>query len=405
MPSESTIVKRTGDNTGQEEERSTMEAIGDRIRNLRPTMPTLPARFGNIPDLPRTEVKTDFKDDEWFGRAGIRLFEISNEHVCRLGRVVLPKLGSELSESDMGALMLLAFQLRGPGAGNQPRVFPSEIPRGMGSQADRNYTDLDTSTYTSDTQIASEGLDESENAKAYSFLAASTLRLFARSHDNYLQAWSQIRGGYRKFYVKPCPVGNIQPRATVLNSLHSAWNLTENEIFKVTLYRILYLSNTEEASADDLKMFLYDRYLFHTGMHIISIFYRLCVALNCRISTLLKAIYARRFDRQITDLITLLTMFCSSDPTYQRRMWKYARIFDPNFMSSLRTRTCPKLVFLLACMLKRLNPETAKDILSIKQLEDVSDEYRERFKAEAEVLISWIYQAESGQTPTAPSQK
>jgi hypothetical protein len=308
--------------------------------------------------------------------------------VCRLGRVVLPKLGSGLSQSDMGALMLLAFQLRGPGAGNQPRVFPSEIPRGMGSQADRNYTNLDTSIYTSDTQIASEGLDESENAKAYSFLAASTLRLFARSHDNYVQAWSQIRGGYRKFYVKPCPVGNIQPGATVLNSLHSAWNLTE--IFKVTLYRILYLSNTE-ASADGLKEFLYDRYLSHTGMHIISIVCRLCVALGCRTPTLVAAIYAHRFDRQIKDLTTLLRMLGSSDPTYQRHIWKYARIFDPSFMSSLQTRACPKLVFLLACMLKRLNPETAKDILSIKQLEDVSDEYRVRFKAEAEVLISLIY--------------
>lgn len=176
----------------------------------------------------------------------------------RLGRVVLPKLGSGLSQSDNGALMLLAFQLRGPGTGNQPRVFPSEIPRGMGSLADINYTDLDTSIYKNDTQIASEGFDESENAKAYSFLAASTLRLFARSHDNYVQAWPQIRNGYRKFYAKPCPVGNIQPEPTVLKILHSQWALTE--IFKVTLYRILYLSNTE-ASADGLKEFLYDRSL------------------------------------------------------------------------------------------------------------------------------------------------
>lgn len=83
MPLETTRVQRTGDNT-----------ISDRIMNLRLTRPALPARFGNIPDLPRREVKTDFKDDEWFGGAGIRVFEISNEHVCRLGIVVLPKLGS-----------------------------------------------------------------------------------------------------------------------------------------------------------------------------------------------------------------------------------------------------------------------------------------------------------------------
>jgi hypothetical protein len=66
MPSETTIVKRTGDNTGQEEERSTMEAIRDRIRNL-------PIDLDNLPDLTgRGAVKTDLKYDEWYGRERVK---------------------------------------------------------------------------------------------------------------------------------------------------------------------------------------------------------------------------------------------------------------------------------------------------------------------------------------------
>lgn len=140
-------------------------------------------------------------------------------------------------------------------------------------------------------------------------------------------------------------------------------------------------------------------------MHIISIVCRLCVALGCRTSTLLTAIYSPRFERQIKDLATLLRKLGSSDPTYRRHIWKYARILDSNIMSSLQTKACPKLVFILACMLKRLNPETAKDILSIKQLEEVSDEDRERLEAGAEVLIRMICQAESGPTLNPISQK
>lgn len=50
-----------------------MEAIRDRMRNLRPTMPTPPIDLDNLPDLTgRGAVKTDFKYDEWYGRERVK---------------------------------------------------------------------------------------------------------------------------------------------------------------------------------------------------------------------------------------------------------------------------------------------------------------------------------------------
>ncbi|KAK1310235.1 hypothetical protein QJS10_CPA08g01464 [Acorus calamus] len=48
-------------------------------------------------------------------------------------------------------------------------------------------------------------------------------------------------------------------------------------------------------------------------------------------------------------------------------------------MSDLQTKSCPKLVMILACALKREAPTSAENILQIKQLEDVGERDRELF--------------------------
>lgn len=47
-----------------------------------------------------------------------------SDEACSLGRVVVQKLGTGFSQSDVGALFLLAFQLRKQGDGVTGFVFP-----------------------------------------------------------------------------------------------------------------------------------------------------------------------------------------------------------------------------------------------------------------------------------------
>lgn len=71
-------------------------------------------------------------------------------------------------------------------------------------------------------------------------------------------------------------------------------------------------------------------------------------------------------------------------------MWRYGRLFDETFMADLQTRTCPKLVYMLASALKMEAPETHGGILGIAQLSDVSEENKKKCTAAAAELLRRI---------------
>ncbi|XP_050257083.1 uncharacterized protein LOC126702488 [Quercus robur] len=329
--------------------------------------------------------KDDFLDNEWADRPAVRLTTLTDQQVCQLGRFLLHSLQTRISKQGVAVIFVLAFHLRAPGVGSTERMFEATDPHSKPS--DREYSDFeDVLVPTRESIQASERGDVVENAKAYSFLAASMLRLFTRSSENYCPAWNHIVNGFKTFYVRHCPVTKIVPKAEVIQAIHVHFAC---DIFKATLYRLLYMSNSKPSN-DSLKGFLYDNHLSHNGMHIVSIFCRLRDALNCNPDILLKAIRAPQFDRQIQALVKILGYMNEEVGQHERQMWKYGRIFDEKFMSVLQTKACPKLVMMLAAALQQERPEGAENILKIKQLEDVSEENKKKCIMVAEALRKMI---------------
>ncbi|KAF5184379.1 hypothetical protein FRX31_026034 [Thalictrum thalictroides] len=72
---------------------------------------------------------------------------------------------------------------------------------------------------------------------------------------------------------------------------------------------------------------------------------------------------------------------------HKRQMWKYGRIFESEFLATLQTRACPKFMYILGCILKRVNSETAAGILDIKQLEEVSQDDRQKLWLGSKALV------------------
>lgn len=189
-----------------------------------------------------------------------------------------------------------------------------------------------------------------------------------------LREWGHVKNRYADFYGEPFPISNVQPHKVVLEYIHRRFSFAYDNLFKATLYRILYMSN-ESQDSGNLKKFLYDIHLAHTGMHILPIFRNLCRALNCCTATLLSLLKCKMYEKQIILLCKVLELMADKTETHKRGVWRYGRVFDEKFMSPLKTRSCPKLVMLL--MLQHVNPNLAGNILAIKQLEDVSAEFRE----------------------------
>lgn len=348
-------------------------------------LPTLPEKYDDINSYALVVSKDDFLDNEWADRPAVRLTTLTDQQVCQLGRFLLHSLQTRISKQGVAVIFVLAFHLRAPGVGSTERMFEATDPHSKPS--DREYSDFeDVLVPTRESIQASERGDVVENAKAYSFLAASMLRLFTRSSENYCPAWNHIVNGFKTFYVRHCPVTKIVPKAEVIQAIHVHFAC---DIFKATLYRLLYMSNSKPSN-DSLKGFLYDNHLSHNGMHIVSIFCRLRDALNCNPDILLKAIRAPQFDRQIQALVKILGYMNEEVGQHERQMWKYGRIFDEKFMSVLQTKACPKLVMMLAAALQQERPEGAENILKIKQLEDVSEENKKKCIMVAEALRKMI---------------
>lgn len=59
-------------------------------------------------------------------------------------------------------------------------------------------------------------------------------------------------------------------------------------------------------------------------------------------------------------------------------------------MSSLQTRACPKLVYILGEALRSEDPSTHRGILDIVQLSDVSDENKRKCKVETQKLLRMV---------------
>nr|GFB66316.1 hypothetical protein [Tanacetum cinerariifolium] len=97
--------------------------------------------------------------------------------------------------------------------------------------------------------------DPTREAALYSCIAASLLRLFTKPASNYVSSWSSIVKSFSKFYDEPMNVALPNPIQVALEIIDSRFAFGEAE--KVTLYRFLYMSNSDE-SHKELKKFLYD---------------------------------------------------------------------------------------------------------------------------------------------------
>ncbi|XVF21755.1 hypothetical protein REPUB_Repub12eG0117400 [Reevesia pubescens] len=166
----------------------------------------------------------DFCDNDWRDKTAIELLPLNDSQVVELGKVVLPKLQSGISRQGIGALFVLAFNLRCSGPGKTDRVFTEKCP--FKNASDIKYSNMDNEKLvatSSKAELTTSGTVE-EQAKAYCFLAASVLRLLVRSPGNFCKAWGHIQEGHQTFYAIKCPISRITPRSVVMEAIHRVFS-------------------------------------------------------------------------------------------------------------------------------------------------------------------------------------
>ncbi|DAZ90625.1 TPA_asm: nucleocapsid protein [Aconitum virus 1] len=350
-------------------------------------------RFIGVPDVSESmkAVTTEFEDSKFLTEKSLVLEEMKDEEIVILGREVIPMLSFGFSQWGVGAIFRLAFQLRDP---TNARVFSVDDASGLEDEdgADLSPILMSSSPHPGKLPGITVPADE---AKAYSYIAASTLRLFTKSEENYVKSWTHTLGGYQRFYGQKFPVPLALPSQEAIKTLSHYFS--HEPMFKMTLYRLLY-SGGGAARAPGLRNFLYEIHLVNTGIHIVSIFVRLCSILNCTPGLLLTAMNAHEFSRQITTMVSMITLITRSDEDHKRKMWRFGRIFDDTFMSPLQTKACPLLAYTLASALKGESAQSSRDILNIAQFSEISPEKRRLCAASGEMIVKIIrkYNAQGG---------
>lgn len=225
-------------------------------------------------------------------------------------------------------------------------------------------------------------------ANYYCYLAASALRLFTKSPENYTRAWDHIKRRFSGFYGYTPEVEPPAPSLISIEGLHAAFS--SDGRYKMTLYKILYHA-IQNPDHDGLRRFLYEIHLANTGLHAIGIFAQLCVSLNIKSQALLRVLKCREYEKQVDALAHVAKMMADTSDSYQRKMWRFGRIFNENFMSSLQTKACPKFVYILASMVKQEDPPKCQNILQIVQIASLDGRMKLKCQAVGSRLLSMLH--------------
>ncbi|CAI9290338.1 unnamed protein product [Lactuca saligna] len=164
---------------------------------------------------------------------------------------------------------------------------------------------------------------------------------------------------------------------------------SQDQRSKVTLYRFLYMSNSDE-NHKGFKTFLYDNLPRNTGLHILSIIEQLSDVLNCSLDTIVAAMNIGEMRQQVKCLREVLKILKENDENHRLSMWRYGRIFSGGFMSDLQTKSCLKIVYILAEALRSEAPEEHSGILQIAQFADISAENKRNYASMAQRLLIYL---------------
>ena len=354
-------------------------------------------------DLRIRPTKYDFRDDELMNRPGIRLDRYTDDEIAKLGRKVIPMVSTDFSQQGAAAILVLAYHLRSPGTDYKHYVF-TDGDR-YTTISDKKYDDFSDEVMTAIVQGPAKPISmaspindsaKAKEAALYSYIAASMLRLFAKPAASYVKAWNRIIEGFPKSYGKSVNMFTMRallPTTPNVESMQRLANWFTGSFLaeaKVTLYRLLHMSNSNQEHAG-LKRFLYDMHLSYTGLHVVHMLFEICKVLSCSPSEVVGAINDTwETKHEVTSLKHVLELHADDGDKHKRRMWRYGRLFDVEFMAYLQTKTCCTLAYTFAEALKSEAPEDYSGMLEITELKRVAEPHQKTCAAAAQQLLRKI---------------
>ncbi|DAZ90799.1 TPA_asm: nucleocapsid protein [Raphanus virus 1] len=333
--------------------------------------------------------KKEWDDTEPGKRRSIVLHHIyDDEELIDYATVTFKAIHSKITDETVARLMVLAYNCRD----QDGEFIYDEVPDELIDEENQVYAEQipkrTKRTIDSGKEIQVDSRFK-ENDRfvlrdCFCFIAATYMRMFTKSAENYVQIESNLMKRFTKFYSWDFPLEDFHPS---LESAQAVKNLFElSPIIKNTFYNLLYAGESTE-KGKDIKAFLYITHTSYTGLHPLVLFLKCMVGLKVGSDLLAETLHSKAIEKELTDISYTIEHFVdvdSDDPKRGKRMWRFGRIFDATFLSTLQTKNCKKLTLILANLVKLVAPEGNQRVLEIAQIINASREDKELYKAYAQ---------------------
>ncbi|CEK42598.1 polyprotein [Black grass varicosavirus-like virus] len=308
-------------------------------------------------------------DAAMLGKTTFELKHLDIEELIDICDNVVIGLTSSVTEKIARDIMIAAYNLFSFADG--AKVFPERNPCDP-QEMEQGYLDTRIEFKGDGEYQLPENLSEEDYVQGCCYIAASTLRLFTKSAENYVRAFEQIKAKYYRFYKDEFPLTYLTPDRRCIEGLKEIY--TNKEVYRNALLPFLY-SFSELTDPKGMCRLLYEQHLALTGMHAVSLFVKVCLGSHCLPEELSSGLWHRTTRdalREIKDI--LVSHFLGGIDGQEKGTWMYARLLNDAYFSRIQTKNCKNLVCALAYMASLIGIAGNQNIMGIVHLERMTDE-------------------------------
>jgi hypothetical protein len=314
----------------------------------------------------------EWTDDSLKNRYTFSLKKLGDKEIIVDGMRMMKALCEGVSEADAAIIINLAWNLKDTDMVSYVYQTPDSTNPCFSAEK-KNLRDVNErvlATGVTPVYTPPNGFEENEYAAAFCFVAASTLRMFSKTADNYLRAIPMhIPQRYYKFYQSKWPLEGFKPDIACLQGL--AMIYTTKGIFKNALAPFLYLFH-ELADNQGMCRMLFEQHLAMTGLHAYSLYLRVLGKFNCDAWDLSSSLWHNTTKNALMEITNVLAHYeFTQDAKQERNTWRYARLFENQF-PALQTKSCTNLVCALAFICKHLGIGGKQDVMQIAHIRDMT---------------------------------
>ncbi|KAL4561150.1 hypothetical protein LXL04_033312 [Taraxacum kok-saghyz] len=295
--------------------------------------------------------KSDWKDLDPGRRPAFKFRYLDDDNIVQLGSKVFDSLRGNVTSSTIPNLMLLAYNLKDHKGQRCFGKVPSEL------ENPERLTEFDP-IHADNSQSYNES-----TAIGFCYLAASYMSLFTISAEKYMKIQTRIHTKFISFYGFSFPFASFHLPIESMKALKSlpGWN---HLLEKYSFYNFIYAGEMTPVGKN-LKDFLYVMHTAYTGMHPYKLFCQIMEALNVTNTYLATIMYSEGTKRELNSLAVVFTnLMGNRHKDYKYQMWRFGRIIDPIFLSSLQTKNAKFFIAVCANILNMLSEESNGNILS-----------------------------------------